>query len=118
MKPVLRAAAAVVATMRTAVRRAPPPLAEVPQEGALAGRKALEDDVRIQMHLLLICVAPDASHKLRRRIQLADLEGLWYLRSELVAAIARVRGEAHARSQVAGLDGWFRRGGAFLGVAG
>lgn len=118
MKPVLHAAAAAVATIRTAVRRAPPRPAEMPANRSLAGRKTLEDDLRIQMHLLLICVAPDASQRLRRRIQRADLEGLWYLRSELVAAIARVRGEAHARSQVAGLDGWFRRGGSFLGAAG
>lgn len=118
MKTILRAATAAVAAFQTAVRSAPVRQVQPPQAPPLAERKALEEDIRIQMHLLLICVAPDVSHRLRSRIQLADLEGLWYLRSELVAAIAGVRGEAHARSRVAGLDGWFRRGGSFLGAAG
>lgn len=118
MKTVLRAAATAVASLHTAVRgvpnRAVPAAADMP----LSARRTLEDDIRIQMHLLLICVPPDDSQRLRRRIQLADLEGLWYLRSELVAAVAGVRGEAQARAQVAGLDGWFRRGGASLRLAG
>lgn len=118
MKTVLRAAATAVASIQTAVRSVPVRPAPAAEVTSLAGRLALEDDIRIQMHLLLICVPPDDSHRLRRRIQLADLESLWYLRSELVAAIARVRGEVQARTRVAGLDTWFRRGGSFLHVAG
>ena len=118
MKTVLRAAASAVASLQTAVRSVPARLGPTAEAMSLAGRKSLEDDIRIQMELLLICVPPDDSMRLRRRIELADLEGLWYLRSELVAAIAGVRGEAHARTRVAGLDSWFKRGGTFLRVAG
>ena len=117
MRTVLRAAASAVASLQSAVRGAPARLAPPAGATSLAGRKALEDDIRIQMQLLLICVPPDDSQRLRRRIELADLDGLWYLRSELVAAIAGARGEAHARSRVAGLDSWFKRGGTFLRVA-
>ncbi|HEY1228433.1 MAG TPA: hypothetical protein VGF26_14045 [Ramlibacter sp.] len=118
MRTVLRAAASAVASLQSAVRGAPVRLAPPAGATSLAGRKVLEADIRIQMQLLLICVPPDDSMRLRRRIELADLEGLWYLRSELVAAIAGVRGEAHARTRVAGLDSWFKRGGTFLRVAG
>ena len=117
MKTVLRAAATAVASLHTAVRGVPnrvPTAADMP----LPARMALEDDIRIQMHLLLICVPPEDSHRLRCRIQGADLEGLWYLRSELLAAVAGVRGEAQARAQVTGLDGWFRRRDPSLRLAG
>ncbi|WP_427911355.1 hypothetical protein ACPWT1_11685 [Ramlibacter sp. MMS24-I3-19] len=117
MKTVLRAAATAVASIQSAVRSAPTP-ATPAQVTTLADRLVLEDDIRIQMHLLLICVPPDDSHRLRRRIQRADLGGLWYLRSELVGLIAGVRGEVHARAKVAALDSWFRRGGSFLRLPG
>lgn len=118
MRTVLRAAAAAVASIQAVVRGAPGRAAPAAQVQSLARRKALEDDIRMRMHLLLICVSAEASHGLRCRIQSADLQSLWYLRSELVATLAAVRGEAQARAQVAGLDRRFRHGGAFLRLAG
>lgn len=117
MKTVLRAAASAVASIQTAVRSMPGRSQPAADGRSIVVRKGLEDEIRMQMHLLLICVSPDTSHRLLRRIQLADLEGLWYLRSDLVATLAAVRGEAQARAQVATLDARFKRGGAFLRLA-
>lgn len=118
MKTVLRAAATAVASIQTAmVRGMPGRTAAAPDGRSIVARKGLEDEIRMQMHLLLMSVSPELSHRLLRRIQLADLEGLWYLRSDLVAALASARGEAQARAQVATLDARFKRGGAFLRLA-
>lgn len=117
MKTVLRAAATAVASIQTAVRSVPGRTAPAPEGRSVVARKGLEDEIRMQMHLLLVCVPPESSHRLRRRIHLADLEGLWYLRADLVSTLAAVRGEAQARSQVAMLDARFTRGGAFLRLA-
>lgn len=117
MKTVLRAVATAVASIQTAVRTAPRRTAPALDGRSVVARKSLEDEIRMQMRLLLICVSPERSHRLVRRIQLADLEGLWYLRSDVLATIAAVRGEAQARSQVALLDARFKRGGPFLRLA-
>lgn len=117
MNTVLRAVATVMASIQTAVRSKPASTAPKTDGRSVGARKGLEDEIRMQMHLLLVCVPPAVSCRLLRRIQLADLEGLWYLRSDLVATLASARGEAHARAQVATLDARFKRGGAFLRLA-
>lgn len=43
-----------------------------------------------------------------RRIQFADdLQALWYLRGDLMAALAALHGEAHARQKIREISGQF-----------
>jgi hypothetical protein len=67
------------------------------------------EDIRESMLALL----GDAGHQrfpqVTRRIRYAvDIQALWYLRGDLMAALAALQGEAAARKRVQGITAMFR----------
>jgi hypothetical protein len=65
---------------------------------------ATTDEVRQEMLDLVATCPPDAGASLQRRLRFADAQGLWFMRSELMALLARTRGEVAAREAVTGLS--------------
>ena len=67
------------------------------------------EDIREAM---LAALGPDASRRcpqITRRVRYAgDLEGLWYLRGELMAALAGLQDERHARDTLDRLTSMFQ----------
>ena len=67
------------------------------------------EDIRQAM---LDALGPQASRRcpqVTRRVRYAgDLEGLWYLRGELMAALADLQDESHAREQMDRLTAMFQ----------
>lgn len=80
----------------------PPPVSE----STLANRT---EDIREAM---LGCLGEEGARQftqINRRIRYAtDLQGLWYLRSELMAALASMHGEVQARHRIGELTALFR----------
>ena len=70
---------------------------------------AAEDTIRDAMlDLLLAQGIKDHSHVVRRIRYAEDLQALWYLRGDLMAALAASRGEAVARELLAPVTEQFR----------
>jgi hypothetical protein len=68
-----------------------------------------EDDIRDSMLNLLRSSGAKQFPDLVRRIRYADgLQSLWYLRGDLMAAVAATRGERMARDQVASITAQFQ----------
>ena len=67
------------------------------------------DDIREEMLALLGDDAPKKFPTLTRRIRYAaDIHALWYLRGDLMAALATVRGERAAREKIGELTQMFK----------
>ena len=67
------------------------------------------EDIRERMLELLGDEAAARSPTVTRRIRYAgDIHALWYLRGDLMAALAELHGEARAREQVQALTRMFR----------
>lgn len=84
------------------VSTAAPPAAESPT--------ATLEQIRSSMLELLLSCPPEASASLQRRIRFAvDVQALWFLRSELMALLARSCGEVQAREKVTALSPGFHQ---------
>ena len=71
--------------------------------------EAAEDTIRDAMlDLLEAHGVKDYSHVVRRIRYADDLQALWYLRGDLMAALAASRGEAAARELLAPVTGQFQ----------
>lgn len=67
------------------------------------------EDIREAMLTLLGAGAPQKFPQITRRIRYAnDIQALWYLRGDLMAAIAVDHGEMTARDKVAGITAQFQ----------
>ncbi len=67
------------------------------------------EDIREAMLTLLGDSAPKDFPHITRRIRYAsDIHALWYLRGDLMAALAAMHGESNARHQVAAITAQFR----------
>lgn len=67
------------------------------------------EDIRQAMLDMLGDTGPRQFPQLTRRVRYAsDVQALWYLRGELMAALASMHGEAGARDRVARLNAMFR----------
>ena len=67
------------------------------------------EDIREAMLQLLGEAGPQRFPQVTRRIRYAgDVQGLWYLRGDLMAAVSSMHGEATARSQVLGITRMFQ----------
>ena len=67
------------------------------------------EDIREAMLELLGEPGAQAVRAVTRRVRYAnDIQALWYLRGDLLAALASVDGEAAAREKVAGITDMFR----------
>jgi hypothetical protein len=67
------------------------------------------DDIREEMLALLGDDAPKKFPALTRRIRYAtDIQALWYLRGDLMAALATMRGERAAREKIVELTQMFK----------
>jgi hypothetical protein len=67
------------------------------------------EDVRETMLDLLGDAGPKQFAPLVRRIRYAgDIQALWYLRGDLMAALAAMHGERAAREQIASVTGMFK----------
>lgn len=67
------------------------------------------EDVRARMAALAASCPKEASEGLLRRIHYApEVQTLWFMRSELMAVLARTYGEVAAREKVIGLGVEFR----------
>ena len=77
-----------------------------PSESVLEGGT---EDIRESMLELLGEGGPKDFPQITRRIRYAnDIQALWYLRGDLMAALAAMHGEASARARVASVTGMFR----------
>lgn len=66
------------------------------------------DDIRLRMTELLAEETDERAAAVRRRIRYADqVESLWFLRGELMAVLARSRGEAVALALVSSVSEMF-----------
>jgi hypothetical protein len=66
------------------------------------------EDIRRRVLELLPEDGNERTQVVRRRIRYADnIEALWFLRGELMAVLARTRGEAAALEQIAGISELF-----------
>jgi hypothetical protein len=66
------------------------------------------DDIRHRMHALADSVGGERSQQVVRRIRYAsDVEALWFIRSELMALLAGVMGEAAALEEVDAISDMF-----------
>ena len=78
----------------------------------VASESVLEDkteDIREAMLGLLGDAGTKQFANVTRRIRYAnDIQGLWYLRGDLMAALAAIEGEAEARQQVQGITQMFQ----------
>jgi hypothetical protein len=76
--------------------------------GAQPSGAALEESVEDIREVMLEAIGPTGATRhlpLTRRIRYAqDLQALWYLRGDLMAALASVHGEAHAREIMLGIS--------------
>jgi hypothetical protein len=78
-----------------------PPSESVLESGA--------EDIRESMLMLLGDTGPRHFPQVTRRIRYAnDVQALWYLRGDLMGALAAMHGEAAARKQVASVTDMFR----------
>ena len=78
-----------------------PPSESVLESGA--------EDIRESMLMMLGDTGPKHFPQVTRRIRYAnDIHALWYLRGDLMAALAAMHGEAAARKQVASVTDMFR----------
>lgn len=72
--------------------------------GTAPSSRALEDSIEDIQESMLHALGPNGPRNfpsLNRRIHYAqDLQALWYLRGELMAALASLHGEAQARSTI------------------
>ncbi|MES2939444.1 MAG: hypothetical protein V4864_17280 [Pseudomonadota bacterium] len=67
------------------------------------------EDIREAMLALLGDDGPKRFASITRRIRYAnDIQGLWYLRGDLMAALATLHGEAEARKRVQGITEMFQ----------
>ena len=67
------------------------------------------EDIREAMLALLGNDGPKRYPQVMRRIRYAsDIQALWYLRGDLMAALAALYGEAEARRRVQGITDMFR----------
>lgn len=67
------------------------------------------EDVRETMLALLGEAGPKKYPALTRRLRYAaDIQALWYLRGDLMAALAAMHGERVAREQVTSVTGMFK----------
>jgi hypothetical protein len=67
------------------------------------------EDIRESMLNLLADCGPGQFPHVTRRIRYAlDLQGLWYLRGDLMAALASRHGEAAARERIQSVTDMFR----------
>lgn len=79
--------------------------------GAAPSSKVLEDSIEEIQESMLHALGPNGPRNfpsLNRRIHYAqDLQALWYLRGELMAALASLHGEAQARSTIKAISQQF-----------
>lgn len=67
------------------------------------------EDIRESMLAVLGEAGPKQFPQITRRIRYAnDIQALWYLRGDLMAALANLHGEAIAREKVASITAQFR----------
>jgi hypothetical protein len=67
------------------------------------------EDVRESMLLVLGEAGPKQFPQVTRRIRYAvDIQALWYLRGDLMAALAAMHGEMAAREKIASITGQFQ----------
>ncbi len=67
------------------------------------------EDIRESMLTLLGDLGPKHFPQITRRIRYAnDVQALWYLRGDLMGALAAMHGEATAREQVASVTSMFQ----------
>ncbi len=67
------------------------------------------EDIRESMLALLGDLGPKHFPQITRRIRYAnDVQALWYLRGDLMGALAALNGEASAREQVASVTAMFK----------
>jgi hypothetical protein len=67
------------------------------------------EDIRESMLVVLGDAGPKHFPQITRRIRYAnDIQALWYLRGDLMAALAAVHGEMAAREKVASVTAQFR----------
>jgi hypothetical protein len=67
------------------------------------------EDIREAMLMLLGETGPRHFPQITRRIRYAnDVQALWYLRGDLMGALAAMHGEAAARKQVASVTAMFK----------
>lgn len=78
---------------------------------APSSSKALDDSIEAIQESMLEALGPTGPRNfpsLNRRIQFAaDVQALWYLRGDLMAALANSRGEAHARTKIREISAQF-----------
>ena len=80
--------------------------APMPTESILEGGM---EDVREAMLAALGPAGPKHFPQITRRIRYAsDIQSLWYLRGDLMAALAAMHGEVVARRQIAGITEQFQ----------
>jgi hypothetical protein len=67
------------------------------------------EDIRESMLLVLGEAGPKHFPQVTRRIRYAnDIQALWYLRGDLMAALAAMHGEAAAREKIASITAQFQ----------
>lgn len=67
------------------------------------------EDIRESMLLVLGDAGPKHFPQLTRRVRYAnDIQALWYLRGDLMGALAAVHGEAAARQKIASITAMFQ----------
>jgi hypothetical protein len=67
------------------------------------------EDIRESMLVVLGETGPKQFPQITRRIRYAnDIQALWYLRGDLMAALAAMHGEVAARAKIASLTDMFR----------
>jgi hypothetical protein len=67
------------------------------------------EDIRESMLAVLGETGPKNFPQITRRIRYAnDIQALWYLRGDLMAALASIHGEAAAREKISSLTAQFR----------
>lgn len=67
------------------------------------------EELRVAMLATLGEAGCDHHTRVARKLRYADdVQGLWYARSELMAALAAMHGEAHARREIERLSALFR----------
>lgn len=80
--------------------------------GAQRSSQALDAAVGDIQDAMLAALGHDGAKRfpvVARRIQYAsELQALWYLRGDLMAALADLHGEAHARATIQDLSGRFQ----------
>jgi hypothetical protein len=67
------------------------------------------EDIRESMLTMLGDGGPKQFPQITRRIRYAnDIQALWYLRGDLMAALSTIHGESEARAKIASLSEMFR----------